>query len=57
MSILYIVGPLALGIVAAAVAAFVWATNRGQFDDLETPSLRVLHDDEPSVRQGGPRHG
>jgi len=57
MSILYIVVPLALVIVAAAVAAFVWATNRGQFDDLETPSLRVLHDDEPSVRPGGSRHG
>jgi len=53
MRILYIVVPLALGIVAVAVAAFVWATGRGQFDDLETPSLRVLHDDEPSVRPGG----
>jgi cbb3-type cytochrome oxidase maturation protein len=53
MSILYIVVPLAVGIVAVAVAAFVWATSRGQFDDLETPSLRVLHDDEPRVRPGG----
>jgi cbb3-type cytochrome oxidase maturation protein len=46
MSVLYIVLPLALLVVGAAVTAFVWATNRGQFDDLDTPGLRMLHDDE-----------
>jgi cbb3-type cytochrome oxidase maturation protein len=46
MSVLYIVVPVALLIVAMAVGAFVWAANRGQFDDLETPALRMLHDDE-----------
>ena len=46
MSILYIVLPLALVVVAAAVVAFVWATHRGQFDDLDTPAVRMLHDDE-----------
>ncbi|MGH7615618.1 MAG: cbb3-type cytochrome oxidase assembly protein CcoS [Gemmatimonadaceae bacterium] len=45
MSILYIVVPLALLVVAAAVAAFVWAAQRGQFDDMETPAVRILHDD------------
>lgn len=51
MSILYIVLPLALVIVLGAVVAFVWATRQGQFDDLDTPPLRVLHDDEPRRRQ------
>ena len=46
MSVLYIVLPLALVIVGIAVAAFVWATRKGQFDDLETPGMRVVHDDE-----------
>jgi cbb3-type cytochrome oxidase maturation protein len=46
MSVLYIVVPIALFIVAMAVGAFVWATNRGQFDDLDTPPMRMLHDDE-----------
>ena len=46
MSVLYLVVPLALVIVAAAVAAFVWATNRGQFDDLDTPAIRMLHVDD-----------
>ncbi len=46
MSVIYIVVPLALLVVGAAVAAFVWAANRGQFDDLDTPAVRMLHDDE-----------
>jgi cbb3-type cytochrome oxidase maturation protein len=46
MSILYIVLPLALVVVAAAVVAFVWATRRGQFDDLDTPAIRILYDDD-----------
>ena len=45
MSVLYIVLPLALIIVAVAVAAFVWSARTGQMDDLETPAVRVLHDD------------
>ncbi len=45
MSVLYLVVPLALVVVGVAVWAFVWATNRGQFDDLDTPALRMLHDD------------
>ena len=55
MSILYLVLPLALVIVAAAVVAFSWAARRGQFDDLETPALRMLHDDDGSAvrRPGG----
>lgn len=46
MSVLYIVVPLALVVVGAAVAAFMWAARRGQFDDLDTPAVRALHDDE-----------
>ena len=52
MSVLYIVVPLAIIVVAVAAGAFIWATHRGQFDDLETPAVRMLHDDEPtSVRR------
>lgn len=52
MSVIFVVLPLALLVVAAAVWAFVWATKRGQFDDLDTPAVRMLHDDEKPVRQG-----
>ena len=46
MSVLFIVLPLALVIVGAAVAAFIWSARDGQMDDLETPAIRVLHDDD-----------
>jgi cytochrome oxidase maturation protein, cbb3-type len=46
MSVLYVVLPLALVIVGAAVIAFVWSARSGQFDDLDTPAVRILHDDE-----------
>ena len=45
MSMLYIILPLALLIATAALIAFVWATRSGQFDDLDTPAMRMLHDD------------
>ncbi|HPV77400.1 MAG TPA: cbb3-type cytochrome oxidase assembly protein CcoS, partial [Gemmatimonadaceae bacterium] len=45
----YITRPISLGYVLAAVLAFSWAARRGQFDDLETPALRMLHDDEPAT--------
>ena len=47
MSVLYVVLPLALLVVGVAVAAFLWAAKRGQFDDLDTPAMRALHGDEP----------
>jgi cbb3-type cytochrome oxidase maturation protein len=48
MSILYVLLPLALLCGAGAVLAFVWAVDNGQLDDLETPPLRILGDDESS---------
>jgi len=42
--------PAALVVVAIAVAAYVWAAKRGQFDDLTTPAMRMLNDDEPKPR-------
>ena len=45
MSVLFIVLPLALFVVALAVGAYVWSARAGQFDDLDTPPVRMLHDD------------
>jgi len=47
VSVLAILVPLALVIVAVAVVAFRWAAHAGQFDDLTTPAWRMLHDDDP----------
>lgn len=38
--------PLALVIAAVAVGFFVWAATTGQYDDLDTPPVRMLFDDE-----------
>ena len=46
MSVLFIVVPLAILLVAGAVAAYVWSAKSGQMDDLDTPAVRMLHDDE-----------
>ncbi|QQE10062.1 cbb3-type cytochrome oxidase assembly protein CcoS [Planctomycetota bacterium] len=46
MSVIYIVLPLALVLALVALGAFIWSVKGGQFDDLSTPSLRMLHDDE-----------
>ncbi|MBX7078896.1 MAG: cbb3-type cytochrome oxidase assembly protein CcoS [Nannocystaceae bacterium] len=45
MSVLYALIPFAAVIVAAALLAFRWAIRSGQFDDLDTPPLRVLFDE------------
>lgn len=45
MSVLYILIPIAVLVVGAALAAFRWALVDGQFDDLSTPPLRVLTDE------------
>jgi cbb3-type cytochrome oxidase maturation protein len=47
---IFVLLPLALLIAAVAVGFFVWAARSGQFDDLETPPVRILFDDEE------PRH-
>ena len=38
--------PLSILLAAGGLAAFFWAQHRGQFDDLETPAVRALFDDE-----------
>lgn len=55
MSVIYIVLPLALLVVAAGVAAWVWAARSGQFDDTTTPPLRTLveDDDVPPAKDAG----
>ncbi len=47
MEVLFYVLPFALLIAAGVLVAFLWAAKSGQFDDLETPSRRILLDDVP----------
>ncbi len=46
MSILYVLIPLGLIVLGIAVWVFFWAVGSGQFDDLDTPAMRILLDDD-----------
>ena len=46
METIFVLLPLALLIAAIAVAFFIWAARTGQFDDLDTPAIRILFDDD-----------
>ena len=53
METIFVLLPLALLIAAIAVGLFIWAARTGQFDDLDTPAVRILFDDdEPQPRTG-----
>jgi cbb3-type cytochrome oxidase maturation protein len=43
---LYLLVPLSLILVGVAIWIFFGASDGGQFDDLEGPALRILHDDD-----------
>ncbi len=46
MSVIYIVLPIAVILASAAVWAFVWSARHGQLDDLDSPAMRVAHDED-----------
>lgn len=50
---MYVLLPAALLFAVAAVIVFAWAARSGQFDDLETPAMRILGDDEEPPAEGG----
>lgn len=54
MSVLWLVLPLALLLSGGALAAFLWAARRGQLDDLETPAIRMLYDEEGEAKPQRP---
>jgi len=47
MTILLMLIPLGLVILAVAIAFFIWAVRNGQFEDLEGEGERIFFDDEP----------
>lgn len=46
MNILAIMIPIAILLGGSFLAAFIWSTMNGQFDDTATPAHRILIDDE-----------
>ena len=51
MNIFYLLIGVSLFAALIFLGAFIWAVRTGQFDDNETPSIRILFDDEPVVKE------
>ncbi len=56
MSVILIMIPGAMILAALGVWAFINAAKRGQFDDLDTPAIRAVFDDDdqPSAQRKSP---
>ena len=54
MAVMFVLLPVALAFAAGALALFLWAVRTGQFDDLDTPPLRILVEDGGEA-DSGPR--
>lgn len=46
MNMLFVLIPLAIVLLLVAIGAFFWAVRSGQFDDLDTPAVGILLDDD-----------
>ena len=42
MSVIFLLIPLSILIAAGFLAAFIWAVKSGQYEDTDTPSMRLL---------------
>ena len=45
MTILLILVPISLALLALAIWALLWAVKSGQYDDLDSPSIDMLRED------------
>lgn len=46
MEALYMLIPIAIGVMIVVVIAFIYTVRSGQYDDLEGPAYRILMDDD-----------
>ena len=51
MNIFYLLIGVSLFAALIFLGAFIWAVRNGQFDDNETPAIRILFDDETNVSE------
>ena len=55
MEVMFVLLPIALAVAAGALAVFLIAVRTGQFDDLDTPPLRILVEDDIPPAEDGAR--
>ena len=54
MAVMFVLLPVALAFAAAALAVFLIAVRTGQFDDLETPAVRILLEEDAVAPNAAP---
>lgn len=50
MSVIILLLCISISVAAIFLAAFIWSVKNNQFDDEESPPLRILFDDKPSSK-------
>lgn len=51
MEVIFVLLPLAIMLGVAFLVFFIWAAKNGQYDDLDTPSVRMLFDDDNDLKR------
>lgn len=46
MNLIYLLIPVGIVLLVAAIAGFFWAVGNGQYEDLDSPALIALEEDE-----------
>lgn len=46
MGIIYVLLPLSIVLAIVFLWGYLWAASKGQMDDLETPAIRILFDED-----------
>jgi len=55
MGIVVVLLPISVALALVALVAYFWGVRSGQFDDLDTPAMRVLFDDEELPKPDKPK--
>lgn len=50
LSVLYLMIPISLLLGVGFLAGFIWATKKGQYEDLENPAIRILFENDSRVK-------
>ncbi|MBP6185680.1 MAG: cbb3-type cytochrome oxidase assembly protein CcoS [Saprospiraceae bacterium] len=50
MKVLILLIAISLLIALGFLLSFIWATRNGQFDDDQTPAMRILHDNTSKAK-------
>ena len=56
MKAIYLLIPLSLLLLSLAIWAFFWAVRNDQFDDLDTPAMDILDDEEKPAQPAASQH-